>query len=71
MAHYKLSPVAHARLKDIRKFSIENWGKEQAKKYISGLREQMRQLAKSPKMGTNKPGLYKPIYCFSYVSHVI
>ena len=71
MAHYKLSPGAHARLKGIREFSIENWGEEQANKYISGLRDQMRQLAKSPKMGTNMPDLHKLIYCFPYVSHVI
>ena len=71
MARYKLTLQAKAEIAAIYKYTVKHWGSDQAKRYTSGLRLKMRQLANSPNMGKTNPDLEKIFYYSPYVSHVI
>lgn len=49
MAEYRLSPAAERDLESIWKYTREEWGLEQAERYIDLLTEALQVLADSPK----------------------
>ncbi len=68
---YRLTKDAKKNLKDIRQYTLDNWGKQKVSKYLAGLRETMRMLSNSPGMGVHRPDVEEGIYSFSYESHTI
>ena len=46
-----LSPEAAADLEEIRQYTLERFGEDQARRYLSGLREAIEQLASHPDSG--------------------
>ena len=71
MAKYRLTDQAKVEIADIYKYTVEHWGKGQASRYTTGLRQKMKELAKSPNMGKTNPELENIFYYSPYVSHVI
>ena len=61
MPSYSLSPEAKNDLLDIRAYTREKWGNQQAQKYIDALEKRCDELARSPHMGRERPEI-KPGY---------
>lgn len=55
----------------IRQFTLQTWGQEQSKKYLSGLKAQLTLLAEQPRMGKPRSDIATNAYSFPYVSHMI
>ena len=71
MGNYSLSSEAKRDIRGIRQYTIEKWGNDQAERYISDLRNQMRMLGNTPTLGRHCPELIEGLYCFPHKSHVI
>ncbi|EBX7469998.1 type II toxin-antitoxin system RelE/ParE family toxin [Salmonella enterica subsp. enterica serovar Bareilly] len=69
--YYSLTPDAQADLIEIRRFTLQQWGKAQSEKYLSELQETFRLLASAPSMGRDRPDVGSGILSFPHVSHVI
>ena len=61
MPSYSLSPEAKKDLLDIRAYTQNKWGHQQAQKYIDALEKRCGELAQSPHMGRERPEI-KPGY---------
>ena len=68
---YKYTPEAWNELKNILDYTIKNWGKAQASKYIDGLEELSENLSKNPDLGKNRDTLQRGLLSFRYQSHVL
>lgn len=71
MPSYKYTPEARDELKNILDYTIKNWGKAQANKYLDGLEELAGNLAKNPNLGKKRDSLQKGLLSFRYQSHVL
>ncbi|MDC9598564.1 type II toxin-antitoxin system RelE/ParE family toxin [Xenorhabdus anantnagensis] len=71
ISNYRLTPDAQADLIEIRRFTVQQWGKMQSEKYLSGLQQTFRLLASTPALGRSRPEVGSGVLSFSYVSHVI
>lgn len=71
MAGYRLSADAKKDLTEIRHFTLERWGAHQSKKYLSALRQTIRNLSDIPSIGKHRPDIEQSVYSFPHVSHVI
>jgi toxin ParE1/3/4 len=69
--NYKLTPDAQSDLVAIRRFTLTQWGSKQSKKYLSELRQVIRLLSETPKMGRQRPKLGLDAFSFPHSSHVI
>ena len=71
MADYELSKKAELRLANIYRYSIRRFGLRRARRYLRGMHEAFRLLAKNPLIGSAQ-GWIKPGYRrFVYESHII
>ena len=71
MRNYRFTPDAQSDLVEIRRFTLAQWGSEQSKKYLSELRQVIRLLSETPKMGRQRPKLGLDVFSFPHSSHVI
>ena len=71
MRNYRFTPDAQSDLVEIRRFTLAQWGSEQSKKYLSELRQVIRLLSETPKMGRLRPKLGLDVFSFPHSSHVI
>ncbi|MCF6320021.1 MAG: type II toxin-antitoxin system RelE/ParE family toxin [Proteobacteria bacterium] len=62
---------AKLELKRIRKYTVKNWGTNQAGKYLSELRHTLQLIKSNPLLGVEKPDICGGAYSFVYKSHVI
>lgn len=69
MPGYKYSAAAEADLNNISDYTTQNWGVEQAFKYIDGLEDRVKSLAEHPAIGRPCNNLYKGLRAFPYGSH--
>ncbi len=71
MPDYRFTPEAEADLQGIIDYTIAQWGKAQAHKYLDGLEERAAQLAERPGLGTDRNPLINGLLSFPYESHVL
>ena len=71
MAVYKLSGKAGADVEDIYEDTIENFGIEQARKYLHGLGDCFKALAENPLRGRAADELASELRRYEYQSHVV
>ena len=71
MPEYRFTPEARDDLQSIIDYTQEQWGKEQAHKYVDGLEELAAHLAEKPSLGVNRDTLISSLISFPYVSHVL
>lgn len=71
MKRYILSPTAKTDIINIRKYTTRQWGKAQADKYISQLRERMRWLLGNPRLGSPRDEIKQGYRSFNEGSHTI
>lgn len=67
----KVTVAARKSLKSIEKYTAENWGATQKRKYLKALYDRFNYLAKHPKRG--KPARYiaKGLHSYTEGSHII
>ena len=68
---YRLTPDAQADPIEIRQHTIQQWGIDQARKYLSELKRTMCLLAEAPSLGKSRPEVGANVLSFSHVSHVV
>lgn len=71
MSKYILSPQASERLKQTSKYTLENFGENQKKKYLTMLRNTMREAAKNPEKGKDRSEIKKGYYSVRAEKHNI
>lgn len=71
MSNYRLTPDAQPDLILIRRYTLEQWGEAQSKKYLSELRQTIRMLAETPALGKSRPEVGRSALSFPHVSHSI
>ena len=70
MPNYNLTPGAQTDLIEIRRYTIEQWGVSQSKKYTSELRKTIRVLSENPLIGIQRQDIAAGVFSFPYASHV-
>lgn len=68
---YRITADAQSDLIDIRRFTLQQWGLEKSRQYLSGMRSTLQLLAETPGMGQTRPELGADVSSFPHVSHVI
>ena len=71
MPAYQLSEEAQNDLKEISRYTRENWGNKQAKYYLVELAAGFENLARSPKLGKARDEIEKGIRSFPVARHII
>ncbi len=71
MPSYKFTQDARADLLNIRKYTIEKWGKEQSTKYLQELNKTLQLLTDSPSIGIQRADISLTTFSFPYASHII
>lgn len=71
MLHYRLSKAAQNDLLEIREYTLENWGKEQAKLYVTELATEFEQLSLSPAIGRLRAEIDDSVRSFQVRHHII
>ncbi|MFT6993128.1 MAG: toxin ParE1/3/4 [Paraglaciecola sp.] len=70
MPSYRFSPEALEVLNIIVLYTINKWGKSQAKNYVDGLNLQASRLAQTPTIGKRQNELFDGLFSFPYASHI-
>jgi toxin ParE1/3/4 len=68
---YRLTADAQTDLVEIRSYTIQQWGTQQSKKYISELRQKIQFIAASPEIGRRHLDIGDNVFSFPYASHMI
>jgi toxin ParE1/3/4 len=68
---FELSRLAVADLDAIADYTVERWGKKQARVYIDALEARLTQLAHQPFIGRRREELASGLLCFPFESHVV
>ncbi len=71
MPGYRLSEEAQNDLKEISRYTQENWGNKQAKYYLVELAAGFENLARSPKLGKACEEIEKGLRSFQVARHII
>ena len=71
MPAYQLSEEAQNDLKEISRYTRENWGNKQVKYYLVELAAGFENLARSPKLGKARDEIEKGIRSFPVARHII
>ena len=68
---YRLTPDAQADLIEIRRYTLNQWGKDQSQKYLSELRQTIQLLSETPTIGKQRHEVGADVFSFPHASHVI
>lgn len=71
MSDYFLTSDAEEDLVKIRDYTVNNWGIEQSRKYLTELRDIFRLIAETPRIGTQRSGVGENVFSFPYASHML
>ncbi len=71
MKRYTLSPEAKTDIANIRKYTNQQWGKEQTEKYTLQLRGRMQWLVDKPMLGRLRDEIKEGYCSFNEASHAI
>lgn len=71
MPGYRLSEEAQNDLKEISRYTQENWGNKQAKYYLIELAAGFESLTQSPKLGKEREEIEKGLRSFPVARHII
>lgn len=70
-ARFRVTPRAMADLKNIGRFTLERWGREQRDAYLRGLDERFHWLAGDPLKGRKRDDVAPGYRSFGYRSHIV
>ncbi len=71
MSEYRLTPAAKSDLLEIWSYTIKNWGKKQAEKYLLEIEAKLELLAADPELGRQRPEINPGYYSFPVKKHII
>ncbi|MDR4497865.1 MAG: type II toxin-antitoxin system RelE/ParE family toxin [Candidatus Scalindua sp.] len=71
MPGYLLSDEAQSDLKEISRYTQENWGNKQARIYLAELVASFENLARSPKLGRVREEIEKDVRSFPVGRHIV
>ncbi|MEX0347153.1 MAG: type II toxin-antitoxin system RelE/ParE family toxin [Rhizobiaceae bacterium] len=71
MSGWFLSQDADEDLQDIYLYSVENWGEDQARRYLDELFDLFDHFGRNSEMGRLRPELGEGIRSFPHVSHIV
>lgn len=73
MSHstFRLTPRAYEDMKSIARYTLQQWGNEQRKKYLKAIEERFHWLADNPKAGRNRYEIGEHYLSFPQGRHVI
>jgi toxin ParE1/3/4 len=71
MSGYRLSEEVQNDLREILRYTRENWGNKQAKHYLVELAAGFENIARSPKLGKAREEVEKGLRSFSVARHII
>ena len=71
MAFYLLSESAQQDIISIRDYTMKTWGKEQAGKYLTQLKQRLEWLAENPALGSRRDEIKEGYISFPEGRHVI
>ncbi len=71
MARYRISLKAQQDLEDIAIFTVEGFGKAQARRYRDGLLNTVKKLVLNPHMGRSAEHLGEGLRAFAFKSHTL
>lgn len=71
MPKVSFSDEALSDIRSIVRYTIDQWGAEQARAYVAGLRDYCAEIAEMPGVGKAAPWLLDGLRCFPYRSHII
>ena len=68
---YKLSQAAQDDLREIKRFSQMNWGKQQTQNYLSDTQTRLKSLTATPEIGKKRDAILPGLRSLSVGNHVI
>ncbi len=68
---YRLTPDAQIDLIEIRRYTLNQWGKDQSQKYLSELRQIIKLLSETPTIGKQRHEVGVDVFSFPHASQVI
>ena len=68
---FRLTPRAYDDLRNIARFTRQQWGDAQREKYMRALDDRFHRLAEQPRSGKHRPDIADGYYCFPQGSHLI
>lgn len=68
---YRLSRLAVSDLKSISRYTFQNWGQEQAERYLDGFRHLLNTLAANPGLGRSCDEIRRGYRRLEHGSHVV
>jgi len=71
MPLYRVSRKAQTDIRDIGLYTQQQWGKEQRRRYLSGMEDRFRHLAETPFLGAERPEFQPPVRIHTYEKHLI
>lgn len=71
MSRYRVSRKAQDDLRDIGRHTQRQWGRDQRRRYLSGIDAQFGLLADNPDLAPDRPEFSPPVRFFPYRQHVI
>lgn len=71
MLEYEFTPEARVDLLGITSYTVEQWGKKQANRYVDGLIDHIKKLTQTPNIGKSCNHLIEGLQSFPYEQHKI
>jgi len=71
MPGFRITPRARDDLKNIGRYTLKIWGKEQRDTYLKNLDKRFAWLAENPRLGRHRPDVQEGYYCFPQGSHLV
>lgn len=68
---FRLTSDAQADLIEIRRYTLQQWGAEQSRKYLREILNTIGLLAETPALGKSRPDVGATVHSFPQGSHII
>lgn len=71
MPGFRITPRAREDLKNIGRYTLKVWGKEQRDHYLRSLDQRFAWLAQNPRLGKHRPDIQDGYHCFPQGQHLV
>ena len=68
---YRVTPRAAQDLKNIGRYTLKTWGREQRDSYLRAMEKRFSWLAERPERGRHRPDIQEGYYSYPQGSHVV
>ncbi len=68
---FRVTPRANDDLKNIGRYTLRQWGKDQRNRYLRDLDKRFKWLANQPEIGKHRPDIEAGYYCYLQGSHLV